>query len=117
MKTQKFILRPSEATTTAKTEVGDWFDISDYSELYAWLNVTAFAARVDETLTVTIEREADNTAGYTTILAFDVINVTGAQSQEALALLFIGGRIRVRCVTAGTWTAKSITYSVKCYVK
>lgn len=110
-------LRASAATTTATTVTGDWVDVSEYNELIAWLDVTAFASRVDETLTVYIDRQADNTAGYTQLLSFTVVNSTGAQSQEVKANELIGGKIRYRAVTAGTWSSKSITYSVKMYAK
>jgi len=111
------IIRASAATTSAKTETGEWIDVGDYNELYCWLNVTAFAARDNETLVVTIERQADNTAGYTTLLTFTTINSTGAASEEKTVATLIGGRIRYKAVTAGTWSSKSITFSVNMYAK
>jgi len=114
---QKIHFRPSAATTAAGTQLSDWFDVGEYNELYAWLNVTAFASRSDETLIVTIEREAANTQGYTTLLTFTTINTTGAASEEKTAVSLIGGRVRCRAVTAGTWSARSITFSVEGYAK
>jgi hypothetical protein len=111
------ILRASAATTTAKTEVGDWVDVDEYNELYFWLDVTVFAARSDETLIVTIEREANNTAGYTTIETFTTKQTTGVFSEEQTTTSLCGGRIRYRAVTAGTWSSKSITYSIQMAAK
>jgi hypothetical protein len=81
------------------------------------LNVTAFAARVDETLVVTIERWTPSTTGYTTIATFTTINATGTHDEEKTVTSLIGGRIRYRAVTAGTWSSKSITFDVKGYGK
>lgn len=114
---QRFELRASAETTTATTEVGEWFEVADFNELYAWLDVSAFAARSDETLDVTIEREADNAAGYVTLLTFTQIATTGAHTEEKSATSLIGGRIRMRAVTAGTWSSKSITFAVHAYAK
>lgn len=104
--------RVSAAMTAAGTALSDWFDVSDYRELVAWLDVTAFASRDNETLDVTIEREAQNTAGYVTIATFTQVATTGAKSEEKSVTSLIGGRIRARMVTAGTWSSKSITFSV-----
>lgn len=114
---QRYTLRASAAVTSATTQVGEWFDVGPYNELTTWLDVTAFASRVDETLVVTIERKADNTQGYVTVQTFSTVNTTGAQSQEQNTNSLIGGFIRYRAVTAGTWSSKSITYSVKCFAK
>jgi hypothetical protein len=108
---------PSAEVTSAGTIVTDWIDTQDYTELYAWLDVTAFAARSNETLIVTIERQALNTLGYTTVLTFTTINSTGAHSEEKTTSDLLGGKLRARIVTAGTWSSKSITFSVKGYVK
>lgn len=105
-------LLPSTAYTTAKTVVGEWVDVGPRTELVGWLNVTAFAARVNETLTVTIERWTGTTTGYTTVLAFTAISATGAASEEKTAVSLIGSRIRYRAVTAGTWSDKSITFDI-----
>lgn len=111
-------LLASAAYTAADAELlSDWVDVDGYNELYAWLDVTAFAARADETLVVTIEREAHNTAGYTTLLTFTTINTTGAHSEEKTVATLIGGRVRARAVIAGTWSSKSITFSVGMYAK
>jgi hypothetical protein len=103
---------PSTTVTTAKTVVGPWIDVDQYQELYGWLNVTAFASRANETLTVTIERWADNDVGYTNVLAFTAISGTGAASEEKTAVSLLGGRVRYRYVTGGTWSSKSITFNI-----
>ena len=115
-------LRTSAATTTAKTEVGDWVDVDQFNELVVALNVTVFAARADETLDVTIERWSPNTNGYTTIATFTQIATAAAASEEKVinsgtSPYVFGGRIRARCITAGTWSSKSITFEVKMYAK
>lgn len=109
-------LRTSAETTTAKTEVSDWYEVDDMNEMYVALNVTAFAARSDETLVVTIERWSPNTNGYTTIGTFTTISATGASSEE-LYIDTLANKVRVRCVTAGTWSSKSITFEVVAYFK
>jgi len=117
------ILLPSVARTAANPALlSDWVDVDQYNELYAWLNVTAFAARADETLIVTIERQADNAAGYTTIATFTTINSTsagsgGPGSEEETVASLIAGKIRARAVIAGTWSSKSITFDVKMMAK
>jgi len=105
-------LYPSTELTAAQTLVGEWVDVDRYTELIAWLNVTAFAAWADETLIVTIEREARNTLGYVPVLTFTTVASTGAKSEEKSATSLIGNRIRYRIVTAGTWTAKSVTFNI-----
>jgi hypothetical protein len=110
-------MRASGASVAADTLVGDWIDVDSYNELYAWLDVTAFAAWANETLDVTIERQADNTAGYVTIATFTQIASTGAASEEETVTTKIGGRIRYRAILAGTWSSKSLTWSLKMAVK
>lgn len=112
-----FTLHASTAHTAADTIVSDWVDVDDCNELLVWLDVTAFAARADETLVVTIERWAGNTAGYTTITTFDTIATTGAHSQELYEDAFLGGKIRMRAVLAGTWSSKSLTFSCTAQAK
>lgn len=107
----------STEITSAATVTTDWIDVGDKNELLAWLNVTAFAARADETLVVTIERWAGNTTGYTTIATFTTINSTGASEEEENVTSLIGGRIRVRYVSAGTWDSKSLTFNVQIQAK
>jgi len=108
----------SGARTAANAGLlSEWVDADEYNELYAWLDVTAFAARADETLVVTIERQADNTAGYTTIATFTTINSTGTATEEEAVVASIGGKIRARAVLAGTWSSKSITFTVKVMLK
>lgn len=107
----------STTVTSATTNTSDWVDVDEYSELYAWLEVTAFESRADETLQVYIERQADNAAGYTTLLTFTLVNTTGAKSEEKTATSLIGGKVRVKAVTAGTWSSKSLTYYVKLMAK
>jgi len=114
---KRWAARVSTAVTAAVTAVTDWVDVDEFNELYAWLDVTAFAARADETLVVTIERQADNTAGYTTLATFTTINSTGAASEEKTVTSLLGGKVRARIVTAGTWSSKSITFSVKLMAK
>jgi hypothetical protein len=118
---KKIVFKSSGAVTAAATATTDWVDVSQFNEGYFWLDVTAFAARVDETLVVTIEREVTGTAtGYITIATFTTVNSTGAQDEEktlTAATGLLGGRIRARYVTAGTWTAKSITFAITGYVK
>jgi hypothetical protein len=87
-----------------------------------WLNVTTFAARADETLIVSIERESGNIDGYTTIATFETINSTvaganGPGSEEIIVDFEIGGRIRYRAVTAGTWSSKTMTYNIQMHAK
>ena len=117
-----FTLRASAATTAAGTEVGDWVDVDAFHELYLVLNVSAFASRVDETLDVTIERQSPKTTGYVTVATFTQIATAAAAEEEKLIHMAVspyvfGGRIRARCVTAGTWSSKSITFEVKGYAK
>lgn len=107
------ILRASSANTAAETEVGDWVDVGEYNELYCWINVTANSLGAG-TLIVTIERQADNTAGYTTIATFTTVTGTSATSEEKTVTTYIGGRIRYRAVTN---TANSVTYAVNMYAK
>jgi hypothetical protein len=107
----------SGARVAAATVLSEWVDCDEYNELLAWLDVTAFAARDDETLVVTIERQADNTAGYVTIATFTTINGTGTASEEEGVTSQLGGKIRVRAVLAGTWSSKSITFTVKVMLK
>ena len=110
-------MRASAASIAAETIVGDWIDIGDYNELYFWLDVTVFAARADETLDVTIERQADNTAGYVTIETFTQIATAAASSAEQTTTSLCGGRIRYRAILAGTWSSKSMTWSLKMAAK
>jgi len=117
-----FTLRASAATTAAGTEVGDWVDVDAFHELYLALNVTAFASRADETLDVTVERYSPITTGYVTVATFTQIAATGADEEEKLIHIAVspyvfGGKIRARCITAGTWSSKSITFEVKGYSK
>lgn len=107
----------SGARTAAATVLGDWVDCDEFNELYAWLDVTAFAARADETLVVTVERQADNTAGYVTIATFTTINGTGTSSEEETVTSLIGGKVRFRAILAGTWASKSITFTCKLMLK
>ncbi len=112
---KRFTLRASAAVTEATTITGDWVDVAAFNELYLALNVTAFAARSNETLTVTVERKNLTTTGYANIASFTVINSTGAADEEKTVIFtagLIGGQIRFRAVTAGTWSSKSITYEV-----
>ena len=114
----KFItFRASAASIAADTIVSDWVDVDEYNELLVWLNITAFAARSDETMVVTIERWAGNTQGYATLITFDTINTTGAQSVEDYEDCFLGGKIRMRAVIAGTWSSKSLTWSCTAQAK
>jgi len=113
-----FTLHALAATTAAETAVGDWIDVDGFNELYLALNVTIFASVAgSETLTVTIERQNPTTTGYVTIATFTQITTTGAHDEEKLVASFIGGRIRARMITAGTWSSKSITFEVKGYAK
>jgi len=107
----------SGTRTAGATIVSDWVDADEFNELIAWLDVTAFAARADETLVVTVERQADNTAGYTTIATFTTIDTTGAHSEEKTVTELIGGKVRFRAVLAGTWDEKSITFTCKLMLK
>jgi len=115
------ILRPLAETTSAGTEVGDWHDCDGFNQLIVALNVTAFPSRVDETLVVTVERWSPTTTGYTTLVTFTTINTTGEHTEEKIFVdgttNVLGGRMRARCVTAGTWASKSITFEVKAYLK
>jgi hypothetical protein len=115
-------LRSSAEITAAGVEVGSWCDCDQFHEVIFALNVTAFAARNNETLDVIIERWSPNTNGYTTVVAFTQIAGTGAASEEKLVHMSVspyifGGRVRARCTTAGNWSSKSITYEVKAYFK
>ena len=117
-----FTLRASAETTEADTEVGDWVDVDAFHELMLALNVTVFASRVDETLDVTVERYSPTTTGYVTVATFTQIATTGAHTEEKLIHMSVspyifGGKIRARCITAGTWSSKSITFEVKGYAK
>ena len=118
---KKLAFKSSGAVTSAATTTTSWIDVGGFNEGYFWLDVTAFAARVDETLVVTIEREVTGTAtGYITIATFTTVNSTGAQDEEktlTAATGLLGGRIRARYVTAGTWSSKSITFSITGMVK
>lgn len=114
---KRVTLLASVARTAAATILSDWVDVDEFNELIAWFDVTSFAARADETIDVTIERQADNTAGYTTIATFTQKTGTGASSEEETVTSLIGGKIRARAVLAGTWSSKSITFSVKMMAK
>lgn len=115
---KRVILLPLVARTAADAALlSDWVDVDEFNELMAWFDVTAFAARDDETVDVTIERQADNTLGYTTIATFTQKASTGASSEEETVTSLIGGKIRARAVIAGTWDTKSITFSVKMMAK
>lgn len=107
------ILRASSANAAAETEVGEWVDVGEYSELYCWLNVTSNSLGAG-TLIVTIERQADNTNGYTTLLTFTTVTGSSASSEEKTATSYIGGRIRYRAVQN---TANSVTFAVNMYAK
>jgi len=110
--------RSSAASTAADAELlSDWVDVDDFNELVAWLDVTAFASRADETLNVSVERWSGNTAGYTTLFSFTEIATTGAHSEEKQLGTYLGGKIRMRAVLAGTWSSKSITWSCTAQVK
>jgi len=112
---KRFTLRASAATTSAETTVGSWLDVSGFNELYLALNVTAFAARANETLDVTVERKNLTTTGYATIATFTQIATTGAHDEEKTVNFttgLIGGKIRVRCITGGTWSTKTMTFEV-----
>ena len=110
-------LPSAEYTAADAGIVTDWVDVDEFNELYAWLDVSAFAARADETLDVTVERQADNAAGYTTLLTFTQVATTGVKTEEKTATSLIGGKVRVRAVLAGTWSSKSITFQVKLMAK
>jgi len=118
---KRIIFKSSGAVTEAADTTTDWIDVSGFNEGYFWLNVTAFAARADETLDVTIERKAEGLAtGYVTIQTFTQIAATGADEEEktqTAATGLLGGKIRARYVTAGTWEDKSITFSITGEVK
>jgi hypothetical protein len=115
---KRVILLPSVARIAADAALlSDWVDVDEFTELMVWFDVTAFAARADETIDITIERQADNTAGYTTIATFTQKASTGASSEEETVTSLIGGKIRARAVIAGTWSSKSITFSVKMMAK
>lgn len=107
----------SGARTAAATLVSDWVDSDEFNELYAWFDVTAFAARADETIDVTVERQADNTAGYVTIATFTQKASTGASTEEETVTSLIGGKVRFRAILAGTWSSKSITFTCKLMLK
>jgi len=118
---KRIVFKSSGAVTSAATTTTSWVDVGQFNEGYFWLNVTAFAARVDETLIVTIERKVEGTAtGYITIATFTTVNSTGAADEEETLTAttgLLGGRIRARYVTAGTWSSKSITFSITGEVK
>ena len=114
---KKIIFKSSGAVTAAATATTSWVDVGSFNEGYFWLDVTAFAARVDETLDVTIERFAENTAGYTTIATFTQVATTGAKTEEELVTASLGGKIRARYITGGTWSSKTMTFSITGHVK
>jgi hypothetical protein len=104
-------LLASTQILTAGTLVGPWRDVDFYKELAAWINVTAFVSRDDETVDVTIERWSGNTAGYTTLLTFT--QATAVTSEEKTAVALIGGRLRYRVVAAGTFAeGTSVTLNI-----
>lgn len=118
----KLITFFNSSITAAGTTVTDWVDVDSFKELFVALNVTAFAARADETLDVTIERYSPLTTGYVTVATFTQIASTGTSEEEevvnpGVSPYVFGGKIRARIVTAGTWSSKSITFNVKGYVK
>ena len=109
--------KSAEFTAADAELLSDWVDVDGYNELIAWLDVSAFAARNNETLVVTIERWAGNAAGYTTIATFTTIETTGAHTEEEQVATYLGGKIRMRAVLAGTWSSKSMTWSCTAQVK
>lgn len=111
------VFKSSGAVTSAATATTSWVDVSGFNEGLFWLDVTVFASRADETLTVTIERQTPTATGYATIATFTVVNSTGAQEEEENVTSLLGGKIRARYITAGTWSSKSITFSIKGEVK
>jgi hypothetical protein len=99
------------------TLVGDWLDVGDYNELYAWLD-TSVAAFSGATLIVTIERQAENAAGYVTIATFTTVNTNATTTEEETVTSLIGGRIRYRAVLGGTFGAgETRTWTLKMQAK
>jgi hypothetical protein len=113
---KRITFKASGAVTAAATVTTDWVDVGSFNEGYFWLNVTAFASRVDETLDVTIERKADGLAtGYVTIATFTQVATAAATAEEetvTAATGLLGGKIRARYITGGTWSSKSMTFSI-----
>lgn len=105
----------SKASIATGTLVGDWVDVDEFNELYAWLD-TSVAAFSGATLVVTIERQADNAAGYVTIATFTTVNTDATTTEEESATSLIGGKVRYRAVLGGifgagetrTWTLKML---------
>ena len=113
----------SAASIATGTLVGDWVDIGDYNELYAWLDTTV-AAYSGATLIVSIERQAENAAGYTNIVTFTTVQTNATTTEEKTipnstsALSLIGGRIRYRAVLGGTFGAgETRTWTLKIQAK
>ena len=113
---KRIVFKSSGAVTSAATVTTDWVDVSGYSEGYFWLAVTVFASRDDETLNLTIERKAEGlTTGYVTIATFTEVATAAATEEEESVIAatgLLGGKIRARYTTAGTWSSKSITFSI-----
>ena len=117
---KRMTFKSSGAVIAAATTTTTWIDVSAFNEGYFWLNVTVFASRVDETLDVTIERKTLGTTGYTTVATFTQIATAAAAEEEKTLIAatgLLGGKIRARYVTAGTWTSKSITFAIEGEVK
>lgn len=112
--------KASGAVIAAATAVTDWVDVSSFNEGYFWLNVTVFASRANETLNVTIERKNNTTTGYSTIATFTEIATAAIADEEktvTAATGLMGGKIRARYVTAGTWSSKTMTFDIQGEVK
>lgn len=114
---KKIVFHDLTAHTAAATVVSDWVDVDEFNELYLWLKVTDFASRANETLVVTVEREAENADGYVTIATFTTVQTAAATSEEESVTSLLGGRVRARMVLAGTWSSKSMTFQVTGYAK
>ena len=117
---KRIVFKSSGAVTSAATATTDWVDVDGFNEGYFWLNVTAFASRDNETLDVTIERKTLGTTGYTTVATFTQIATAAAAEEEKTLTAYtglLGGKIRARYITGGTWSSKSITFDIQGEVK
>jgi len=100
------------------TQYSGWFDVSWANELYSWLTFSETGTANAETIDVTLERYVGYvTATATTVLTHTQIDAAGneekygswmADTAAPGAENKIGGRVRFKCVTGGTFGSGNV---------
>lgn len=100
----------------AGTYYSDWLNVTDFNELYGWIDVTAFANQVDETLDFMIERETPSGIADSEVVAFTQKTAVGEEEKTVTAGTgLIGGKVRFKITAGGSWGA-SVSATIKYYI-